>query len=141
MRTKIICLLITLICIVSIYNSAYAQGVATPTDLDPISFPEQVIEETEPELVEEPEIIRIPPTVTVYWDAHPVMREGEEVHIYSIITNAEYWNLTYQWFYSIDGSNWILIPGATQPTYIFKATKETLSYSYRIEVTYRPLEE
>lgn len=123
MRLKIICFLVIAVCAISICGSTRAEMPATPTDLVPL----------------EPEIIRIPPTVTVYWDARPVMREGEEVHIYTVITNAEYWIFTYQWFYSTDSSNWILIPGATQPTYTFNATKETLSYSYRIEVTYYPL--
>ena len=131
MKEKIICALIIGIALCCIVVVAYDEAV-TPTDLIPISEPEQIVED----------VIRLAPTVHIYWDAQSIMYEGDEVHIYSEITNGEYWELSYQWYYSEDMIEWKPIPDATEPIYIFYATKETLSYGYRLTVSYRlPKEE
>ena len=134
MKTKLICALIALICIISICSIARAGEVVTPTDLEPI---ETIEPEPEPEPKPEPPA----PTVRIYWDARDVMYEGEEVHIYSEVTNGEYWELHYQWFRSLDEEEWEPIPDAIEPIYIFKATVENLRYSYRLVIIYKPLEE
>ena len=121
MKTKVICAIIAIICIISICANAHNE-VVTPTDLEP----SQVVED----------IIRLAPTVHIYWDAQPIMYEGDLVHIYSEITNGEYWDLTYQWYCSEDMIEWEAIPDATESIYTFEATKETLSYAYRLCVTY-----
>ena len=120
MKTKLICALIVLICIISICSLARAGVVVTPTDLKP-----------------EPPT----PTVRIYWDARDVMYEGEEIHIYSEVTNGEYWEIHYQWFRSLDEEEWEPIPDATEPIYTFEATVENLRYSYRLVIIYKPLEE
>lgn len=123
MKTKVICALIALICIISICSIARAGEVVTPTDLEPI----------EPEPKPEPPT----PTVRIYWDARDVMYEGEDVHIYSEVINGEFWELHYQWFYSEDDTEWFPIPDANEPIYVFQVTKEALSHSYILEITYR----
>ena len=132
MKTKLICALIALICIISICSIARAGEVVTPTDLEPIETIEP-----EPEPKPEPPA----PTVRIYWDVRDVMYEGEEVHIYSEVTNGEYWELHYQWFRSLDEEEWEPIPDATEPIYIFEATVENLRYSYRLVIIYKLLEE
>ena len=132
MKTKLICAIIALICIISICSLARAGEVVTPTDLEPIETIEP-----EPESKPEPPA----PTVRIYWDVRDVMYEGEEVHIYSEVTNGEYWELHYQWFRSLDEEEWEPIPDATEPIYIFEATVENLRYSYRLVIIYKLLEE
>ena len=134
MKTKLICAIIALICIISICSLARAGEVVTPTDLEPI---ETIEPEPEPEPKPEPPA----PTVRIYWDVRDVMYEGEEVHIYSEVTNGEYWELHYQWFRSLDEEEWEPIPDATEPIYIFEATVENLRYSYRLVIIYKLLEE
>ena len=132
MKTKLICAIIALICIITICSIARAGEVVTPTDLEPIETIEP-----EPEPKPEPPA----PTVRIYWDVRDVMYEGEEVHIYSEVTNGEYWELHYQWFRSLDEEEWEPIPDATEPIYIFEATVENLRYSYRLVIIYKLLEE
>ena len=134
MKTKLICALIALICIISICSLARAGEVTTPTDLEPI-------ETIEPEPTPEPKPEPPAPTVRIYWDARDVMYEGEEIHIYSEVTNGEYWEIHYQWFRSLDEEEWEPIPDATEPIYTFEATVENLRYSYRLMILYKPLEE
>ena len=126
MKDKLICALIIIIAVCCVVVVAYAE-VVTPTDLVEVEEKVDVVED----------IIRLAPTVHIYWDAQPIMYEGDEVHIYSEITNGEYWELSYQWYYSEDMIEWKPIPDATEPIYTFYATKESLSYGYRLTVSYR----
>lgn len=128
MKTKFICLLIILVCIC---NVALAGNVTTPTNLE--------FEPADIEPVATPEPIILPPApiVNIYWDARPLMYEGEDVHIYSEVINGEFWELHYQWLYSEDDTEWLPIPGANEPIYVFQVTKEALSHSYILEITYR----
>ena len=128
MKAKLICAIIVLICVISICSLARAGEVVTPTDLEPIE-------------IIEPKPEPPAPTVRIYWDARDIMYEGEEIHIYSEVTNGEYWELHYQWFRSLDEEEWEPIPDATEPIYIFEATVENLRYSYRLVIIYKLLEE
>ena len=142
MKAKLICALIALICIISICSLARAGVVVTPTDLEPIETIEPTPEPTiEPEPTPEPKPEPPTPTVRIYWDVRDVIYEGEEIHIYSEVTNGEYWEIHYQWFRSLDEEEWEPIPDATEPIYTFEATVENLRYSYRLVIIYKPLEE
>ena len=79
MKTKFICLLTILVCICSV---ALAGDMATPTnlELEPV--------DTAPITAPEPVILPPMPIVNIYWDARPLMYEGEDV-----CSHAQYFSI------------------------------------------------
>lgn len=113
---KIIALILILMCI---YSYAMGEAPATPTDL----------QECEVEII-------LQPTVTIWSDRQPIMQEGEVVTLYSKVENTEGWIIKYQWEWGMDGI-FTTIPEATEPTYSFIATKESLALDYRLIIYFK----
>ena len=104
--------IILIITLCMLYSSVFAE--ATPTDL----------QECEVEII-------LQPIVTIWSDRQPIMQEGEVVTLYSKVENTEGWIIKYQWECGTNGI-FIAIPEATEPTYSFIATKESLALDYRL---------
>lgn len=103
--------IILIITLCMLYSSVFAE--ATPTDLQEIQ-----------------------PTVTIWSDRKPIMQKDEVVTLYSKVENTEGWIIKYQWEC---GTNdiFIAIPEATEPTYSFIATKESLALDYRLIIYFK----
>lgn len=59
---------------------------------------------------------------------------GETIQLTSLLTGFEGIEHALQWQYN-DGSGWKDVVGATEGSYEFKATKESVQYSWRLAVT------
>lgn len=83
-------------------------------------------------------------SVRIWWDRKPVLKHGEPVHIFSEITgdNLELYEFQYTWQYDWhDEYGWRDIEDANEPTYTFYANADTLTWSYRLVVHYRRIDE
>ena len=58
-------------------------------------------------------------------------QEGKNLPVVHCVENTEGWIIKYQWEYGTNGI-FIAIPEATEPTYSFIATKESLALDYRL---------
>lgn len=87
------------------------------------------------EVTEEEIVLPDEPTVSLSWDARDVMYPDEIVTITATVTNAEYYDLTFQWQCNL-GNGFEDVPGAAGETYSFPATAELLSAQWQVLVHY-----
>ncbi len=59
---------------------------------------------------------------------------GTEITLKAVPVGYGDVELSYQWQYSTDGTNWTNIEGETGPNYTFMITKENARFRYRVEV-------
>ena len=84
---------------------------------------------------EEAEIDTSNMSVRVWDDKTPVIDEGQIITLYSELTGFDGIEVSYQWQCD-KGNGFENIPGATEATYSYEATTESLSWSWRVEVNF-----
>lgn len=101
-----------------------------------IAFADEVVS---PALAPDPDIQLLPRmSVSITSDRQPIMRVGQIVHLTSQLIGFDGYELSYQWECDKnDGNGFQPVLGATSNHYEFEATKETLSWSWRLAVNYR----
>ena len=93
--------------------------------------------EEEPEADEAGEAVEIPKKVTIFSSRRTVMTRGETVELTSLLEGFEDCSeILYQWECD-NGSGFVAVPGANSATYSFKASAMTLSWGWRLTVSYR----
>ena len=96
---------------------------------------EEPEEESEEEPEEDPEANM---KVWAYSSRRPVMHKGETVTLSSKIEGFDGYTVSYQWKCDKhDGNGFQKVPGANGDTHTFKATAESLSWDWKLEVTYQ----
>ena len=76
-------------------------------------------------------------TVQIVSDAREVMRENELITLRAELSGFDKLNVRYQWECDKkDGNGFIIIEDAISSTYSFPATKETVTYDWRVTVFY-----
>jgi len=93
--------------------------------------------EEEPEVDEAGEVVEIAKKVTIFSSRRTVMNRGETVELTSLLEGFEDCSeILYQWECD-NGSGFVAVPGANSATYSFKASAMTLSWGWRLTVSYR----
>ena len=93
--------------------------------------------EEEPEVDEAGEVVEIPKKVTIFSSRRTVMTRGETVELTSLLEGFEDCSeILYQWECD-NGSGFVAVPGANSASYSFKASATTLSWGWRLTVSYR----
>ena len=99
---------------------------------------EEPAEGTEPEA--EPEIlagdtVQKKREVRIYSSQGEVVTEYEQIKLSSELIGFEGLTVTYQWQVDRgDGEGWVDVEGATRENHVFRATRETIQYSWRLIV-------
>ena len=114
---KLMALLLVLFCL---FGTAISESPATPTDLAP-------------------KIMLTKPTVIIWDDRKPIMMVGEIITLYSKVENTDGWIIRYQWEQGKDGI-FEEILDATEATYSFPATVESIQKDYRLVIYYKVAE-
>ena len=92
----------------------------------------QGVEFEQPEL---PEGEAPMPKITIFTSRRTVVTPGETIVLTSKLENFEgYGELSFQWEYD-RGNGFESVPGATEDSYSFEASIETLSYDWRLAVS------
>ena len=81
--------------------------------------------------------LEIPKEVKIRSDARITMYVNEQITLYAELSGFDGISVTYQWQYDKrDGNGFVNIPNATNATYSFLATDETINCDYRVIVYY-----
>lgn len=91
---------------------------------------ELIIETPEPTATPTPKI------VTISCDRKAIMKENEPVHLTSKLIGFENCTVSYQWQCD-KGNGFEDIIGATGSTHTFYATQESLSWDWRLKISYK----
>lgn len=112
------------------------------TESETIKEPEtEAITEPETETTVEPETEKAEekPTVAkkieIWTDRGPVLNDGDIIHLYSKLTGFDGEEVKYQWQCN-KGDGYKDVAGATESTYSYSASKESLKWSWRLMVNY-----
>ena len=106
-----------------IYSKSLAD--AMPEDGDPAPEAPVAVDETERKM-----------NVSVFSSRRTVMTEGEDVHLTSRVEGFEGLEVFYQWECD-QGQGFRKVENANEDAYVFKASAESLSWSWRLTVYYR----
>ena len=60
------------------------------------------------------------------------MEEGTPIRVWAELSGFTAEDATLQWQYSVSGSHWVDVPGATGIEHIFEATSKSVNYSWRL---------
>ena len=85
--------------------------------------------------IEFPEEEEVEPKVTIFTSRKSVMNPGDIVVLTSKLEGLDDYTVYYQWQVN-KGNGWENVPGATGDSYSFVASVETLSYGWRLIVTF-----
>lgn len=96
-----------------------------------ITFEKPELPEDEEDAVEPEEEMK----VTIFSSRRTVMAPGEIIYLTCKLEGLDGYTLTYQWQYD-RGNGFEDIPGATEDTYAFEASIETLNYDWSLVVYY-----
>lgn len=84
-------------------------------------------QETEPEVVNR--------KVEIWTDRKPFVKDGDAINLFSKLTGFDGVEVKYQWQVN-KGNGFEDIPGANSDTYTYSASKESLSWTWRLMINY-----
>lgn len=123
-------ILVFIFLITILFSISYAEEIEVSNIIHSDESIELIIETPEPTATP------IPKSITIYCDRRSVMKENEPVHLTSKLIGFENYTVYYQWQCD-KGNGFENIAGATNSSYTFYATKDTLSWSWRLKITYK----
>lgn len=121
-------ILLVLLCLLLITNTACCEIPATPTDLDELY---ETIEDDDFGYIE-----HFDRKVFLDYLKRPSFYEGEEIILVAILVDFKPTDIyTFDWEYSEDSVIWYIIQDAHEQTYTFILDQDTRAYWWRVKVT------
>lgn len=115
---------------------AEVTGDETPAEVPEGETPAETAEGENGTVVAEAETKAPERTVTIRSSQGDVVTEGEIIYLTSKLKGFDGLDIAYQWQVDRgDGAGWVDVEGANRSKHSFVATRETMSYSWRLIVT------